>query len=403
MINFGSHSELVNSVKQYTGSTNDDEIKLCISLAEAKMRNVELPTLRSDPYAASSIGVADHNGFISIPTDMQKPIQFFMQGTQFTQTLNCTGSANNANLQLLDAPNRPLIVGMSVFGNGIADGAKISSILNNTVTLSANNTATVSGLITFSTDPTSTNSTTSNGSWILYDRRGERSGIADQARANATTFFMPLGITPIRGSFAEAGPGAYSFLPALSEGALVNMYYYRSFNQLGTITPPTFIDSAGNVTAVVNNSDVPPTYNVTLTVDDTSLLYAGGYLTMIGSGLTNQDNVILTVNSPTSVTVKSSGNTGIPVVGPVTQIYYSALITSNELLNSVPEAYFYGTLSEYYSKNNNLENMQKYTQMFLTALGVIAEENQKGKNLGGSMRIISRMLPRARYYSTTRR
>ena len=91
------------------------------------------------------------------------------------------------------------------------------------------------------------------------------------------------------------------------------------------------------------------------------------------------------------------------MVGPVTQIYYSALITSNELLNSVPEAYFYGTLSEYYSKNNNLENMQKYTQMFLTALGVIAEENQKGKNLGGSMRIISRMLPRARYYSTTRR
>ena len=65
---------LVEYIKDFTGSTNDDEIKKCIFLAELSMRNIELPALRCDPYAPENIGIADSQGRIPIPGDMNKPI-----------------------------------------------------------------------------------------------------------------------------------------------------------------------------------------------------------------------------------------------------------------------------------------------------------------------------------------
>ena len=72
--------DLVTFIKDFTGSTNDAEIKQCIFMAEMSMRNIELPALRSDPYAPENIGVADANGHVPIPGDMNKPILFFKQG-----------------------------------------------------------------------------------------------------------------------------------------------------------------------------------------------------------------------------------------------------------------------------------------------------------------------------------
>jgi len=69
---------LVEYVKDFTGSTNDAEIKKCIFLAELCMRNIELPALRTNPYTTT--GVADELGNVPIPADMNKPIQFFNQG-----------------------------------------------------------------------------------------------------------------------------------------------------------------------------------------------------------------------------------------------------------------------------------------------------------------------------------
>ena len=71
---------LVTFLKDFTGSTNDNEIKQAIFLAEMSMRNIELPALRSDPYATENIGVADSYGRVPIPRDMNKPILFFKQG-----------------------------------------------------------------------------------------------------------------------------------------------------------------------------------------------------------------------------------------------------------------------------------------------------------------------------------
>jgi hypothetical protein len=69
---------LVDYVLDFTGSSNRDEIKQCIFLAEMMMRNIELPALRTDPY--NTIGVADSNGYVPIPPDMNRPILFFNQG-----------------------------------------------------------------------------------------------------------------------------------------------------------------------------------------------------------------------------------------------------------------------------------------------------------------------------------
>ena len=69
---------LVAYIEQFTGSSNDAEIRQCIYLAEMMMRNIELPALRTNPY--NVIGVANASGQVPIPADMNKPIIFFNQG-----------------------------------------------------------------------------------------------------------------------------------------------------------------------------------------------------------------------------------------------------------------------------------------------------------------------------------
>jgi hypothetical protein len=78
--------DLVTFIKDFTGSTNDDEIKKCIFMAELSMRNIELPALRSDPYAPENILPADEYGAIPIPADMNKPILFFKMGSTSGQS-----------------------------------------------------------------------------------------------------------------------------------------------------------------------------------------------------------------------------------------------------------------------------------------------------------------------------
>ena len=82
---------LVEFLKDFTGSSNDAEIKQCIYLAELSMRNIELPALRSDPYAAENIGTSNAYGQVPIPADMNKPILFFKQGTPGGGTSSQTG------------------------------------------------------------------------------------------------------------------------------------------------------------------------------------------------------------------------------------------------------------------------------------------------------------------------
>ena len=69
---------LVNYIKNFTGSSNDTEIKQCIFLAEMSMRNIELPALRTNPW--TTIGTVGSDGYLQIPSNMNKPILFFQGG-----------------------------------------------------------------------------------------------------------------------------------------------------------------------------------------------------------------------------------------------------------------------------------------------------------------------------------
>ena len=163
---------LVQFVKDFTGSSNDAEIKECIFMGEMMMRNLELPIMRSDPFNSQFVAVADSDGMIPIPGDMLKPILFFkMGGTQGSSTSN----------QL--------------------------------------------------------------GPWIVYDRIGDRDIISESLIE--ALYLKPINIPSVyRGKFSEVGQ-KYKFLPGLSQGDLVNLYYYRTWPYLFSL------DTTGN--PVLNN------------------------------------------------------------------------------------------------------------------------------------------------------
>lgn len=74
-------------------SQSSMEILTCIQMSELKMRKLEIPGLRSDPYDSvnPSILTTDSQGMAPIPSDMNFPILFF----QDTQPSNQPVSATN--------------------------------------------------------------------------------------------------------------------------------------------------------------------------------------------------------------------------------------------------------------------------------------------------------------------
>jgi hypothetical protein len=69
------------------------EIQTCIQFAELKMRTLELPALRTDPYDTlnPSILVTDANGLAPIPADMNMPVLFFQESQGGNTDPNAAG------------------------------------------------------------------------------------------------------------------------------------------------------------------------------------------------------------------------------------------------------------------------------------------------------------------------
>lgn len=69
------------------------EIMSCIQLAEMKMRTIELPALRSDPYNTTTPSILTTNaqGMADIPGDMNWPILFFQETAPSNQPPGSTG------------------------------------------------------------------------------------------------------------------------------------------------------------------------------------------------------------------------------------------------------------------------------------------------------------------------
>jgi len=385
--------DLVTFIKDFTGSTNDEEIKKCIFMAEMSMRNIELPALRSDPYAIENIGVADENGRIPIPGDMNKPILFFKQGQQVTTTATATGTSGQYTITLTSTPAQTISNGMIVSGTGIAPNATISNvgtgISGGTVTLDIANTGTVSGTIVFSTTG---NQSSQTGPWIVYDRIGDRDIITQSMIAQL--YLQPVNVPAvIRGKFSEVYD-KYQFLPYIAEGDLINMYYYKAWPLLFAPVDDVVVSTTGTVGSVAGSGP----WTATITgMSSTVSLTVGAEISAtdgtgsIGSGVITVTSVI--GNDTITISVAAGGST--PIAGDVTDItLINQTVQNNAVLQTWPEGYVYSTLREYYIKRHNAEDAAIYQQKFQDAWNIVEDQNNLGKWSGGHTRLTSVWQPR---------
>jgi len=386
--------DLVTFIQDFTGSTNDDEIKNCIFMAELSMRNVELPALRSDPYAVENIGVANENGRIDIPGDMNKPIVFFRQGNQVTTTATATGVSAAFTITLTSNPGQNISTGMVITGTGIGTGATITSTgggsIGSVVTVSVANSGTVSGTITFSTPA---GNTTGNGPFLVYDRIGDRDIISQGLLAQL--YMQPFNVPQvIRGKFSEVY-NQYQFLPLIGEGTAVNLYYYKAWPLLFSPVADEVISTTGTVGSISGSG--PWTASITGMVSNTGLSIGNKIIATPGTGSLGGGAGVYTVASlvgSTGITFTATGGT-TPTNGTITDITLTdQTVQTNAVLNTWAEGYVYATLREYYIKRHNEQDAQIYSQKFENAYNIVEDQNNLGKWSGGHTKLTSVWQPR---------
>jgi len=383
---------LVDYIRDFTGSSNDAEIRQCIFLGELSMRNVELPALRSDPYNPEYIGVVDASGGIPIPGDMNKPILFFKQGTQYITVAAATGASGATTITLSETPQRPVQEGMQVSGTGIGPEALVVSVVNSVITLSVANISTVSGDITFNT-PTAAGASSQTGPWIVYDRIGDRDIITQGMIAQL--YLQPVNVPAvIRGKFSEVGQ-QYKFLPYAAEGDLINLYYYKAWPLLFSPVDDILISATGNVDSVTGMSS-PWTVVIDGMVSTAGITAGATIIATNDAGTISNGGTItvFSVDSETQITVTVTGGT-VPTTGTITDIKLTNLNTqTNPVLQTFPEGYIYSTLREYYLKRHNEVDAATYEGKFQQAVSTVSDQNSLGKWSGGHTRLTSVWQPR---------
>lgn len=392
MFQIPTADDLVTFVKDFTGSTNDDEIKRCIFMAELSMRNIELPALRCDPYATENIGVVNQFGQVPIPGDMNKPILFFKQGQQFVTSASATGIISQTTIVLTSIPQQVIQVGMLVSGTGIGADCTVyaapSSTIGSVITLSVANDGAVSGTITFTTVGSTSSQT---GPWIVYDRIGDRDIITQGMIAQL--YLQPVNVPAvIRGKFSEVGQ-VYEFLPYVAQGDLINMYYYKAWPLLFAPIDNTFVSAAGNVDTVTGASSP---WTITVTVDSTTDLFVGAEVTCIDGGGNFGTGVCIvsSIDSSTTFTAIVTGGT-IPATGVIADVQIiNQTVQSNAVLQTWCEGYVYSTLREYYIKRHNPEDAAIYASKYDNAWNIVEDQNNLGKWSGGHTRMTSIWQPR---------
>jgi hypothetical protein len=394
MFNIPNANALVDFIKDFTGSSNDAEIKQCIFMAEMSMRNIELPALRSDPYAPENIGIADANGRVPIPGDMNKPILFFKQGAQVTTTATATGTSGQTTITLTSIPAQTITTTMLVSGTGIATGATVTNIsgsggIGTVITLSAANTGTVSGTLVFATTG---NQSSQTGPWIVYDRIGDRDIITQSMIAQL--YLQPVNVPAvIRGKFSEVY-NKYQFLPYIAEGDLINLYYYKAWPLLFAPITDEVISATGSVNPISGSG--PWLFGISgmTTVGDLQPgdeIYATDGTGSFGTGGTT---VVTSITGPNSITATTTGGTS-PTGGTVTGITQTGLtVENNAVLQTWPEGYVYATLREYYLKRHNEQDAAIYEGKYQQAWNVVSDQNNLGKWSGGHTRLTSVWQPR---------
>jgi hypothetical protein len=327
---------------------------------------------------------------------MNKPILFFKQGSQYITTATATGTSGQNTVVLTSQPGQILTVGMLVTGSGIAVGATITATggggTGDTITLSTNNTGTVSGALVFAS-PSYGSQSSQTGPWIVYDRIGDRDIITQGMIAQL--YLQPVNVPAvIRGKFSEVGQH-YEFLPYIAEGDLINMYYYKAWPLLFAPVDDQLISDTGSVNPISGSG---PWLIAITGMTDTSGLTVGDKITAtpgtgsLGTGFTSA--TVTQITNSTSIQVSVVGGSS-PAGGTITDItLIDVTVQNNAVLQTWPEGYVYATLREYYIKRHNSEDAAVYAQKFDNAWNVVTDQNNLGKWSGGHTRMSSIWQPR---------
>jgi len=233
-------------------------------------------------------------------------------------------------------------------------------------------------------DPPGSNS----GPWIVYDRVGDRDIIT--LGLVAQFYLNPVNVPQvIRGKFSEVG-NQYQFVPEVSQGTVINLYYYRAWPLL--FTPTTQVVSATGTVGSIAGSGSSWTATIssmttTVGLEPGDVITATADVGSLGSGITTVSTV-----SSNSITVAIAGPT--PTAGNISNLSLSGTVQSNPVLQSFPEGYVYGALHEYYVKRHSTEDAAIYKQKFDLAVQTVEDQNNLGKWSGGNTRLTSIFQPR---------
>jgi hypothetical protein len=102
---------------------------------------------------------------------------------------------------------------------------------------------------------------------------------------------------------------------------------------------------------------------------------------------------VVTNKTVSSVTYTATGGT-TPLAGSVANISVASTVQTNEVLQSWPEGYVYGSLHEYYVKRHSDQDAAIYKAKFDSALDTVENQNSLGKWSGGNTRFTSIWQPR---------
>ena len=234
------------------------------------------------------------------------------------------------------------------------------------------------------------------GPWVVYDRIGDRDIITQGLIAEM--YLSPVNVPMvIRGKFSEVGNN-YQFLPYIGEGTTLNLYYYRAWNLLFTpIINATVVSTTGTINTVTGSG--PWTVTITGMTTNTGIGIGDVVSATDGTCSLGEYNtaVVTAINGSTGITVQCTGTT-TPTAGTITNIIDETLtpltVQTNEVLQTWPEGYIYGSLLEYYTKRHSPDDAAMYKAKFDLAWATIENQNNLAKWNGGNTRLVSVWQPR---------
>lgn len=227
------------------------------------------------------------------------------------------------------------------------------------------------------------------GPWLVYDRVGDRDIIT---MSLVSQFYLnPVNVPAvIRGKFSEVGQ-KYQFTPYVGAGTKINMYYYRAWDLLFTPTT-TLISATGTVGSITGTG--PWTAQITSMTSTDNISVGDEISATAGSGSIGSGGTYVVLSkTSSSVTYTATGGT-VPLAGSVTAVSVAGTVQTNQVLQSWPEGYVYGSLHEYYVKRHSEQDAAVYKAKFDNAWNTVSNQNSLGKWSGGNTRLTSIWQPR---------